>query len=528
MKTIYKNGTIYTANSEAPFVEALVVDGERIAFAGDLVTAEAQVSADANVVDLAGRMLMPGIHDAHTHLMMSGLKHLYEYRLTPFADAEAITRELLAAHSPSPDGDACCDWVVGGEVFPPSEDNEEHRLTRKQLDKVFPDDPVYLHDYSCHHGVVNSKALELAGIEETDEFGHGGLYRRDEDGRLTGELIEEATWKVLNARPLHSPETYRDAVEWAMGQCHKFGVTSVQEASAAKPTLQAFRDLERDGKLKLNVAAHLVWRNEGFGMGTKEELDELLQDHESWASTHVDTRFVKIWTDGAPLLPIETHSPLMAEGEVDGSWLLVSEVDLAEVVGRFDASGRTVKIHCAGAGAVRSCIRAIEKVRAINGPGQMHEVAHAGFVADEDYERFQEANVTAEMSPALWHVPEYGLGEGFKFEKMLRHGIRMTIGTDWLISPTPNLFPGIQGAVQHATHPINLETALEAVTRVGAEAVGQKHKRGTLQRGKSADFIVLDRDLFSIATDEVGDTVVTETFVEGERVYEASFDNMKA
>ena len=516
MSRIFFNGTIFTADRDEPFVEALVSDGETIVYVGTAADAFAAAGADAEAVDLEGRMLMPGIHDAHTHLLASGVKYLYETRLPPFASADRVVATLAASPASTP-GVECCAWHVGGEVFPPAAGDLP--LTRSQLDEAYPDQPVYLFDYSIHHGVANSTALELAAIDEDAEFGHGGVYRRDGSGRLTGELIEEATWKVLHAIPDRTAEEYRSALRWAISVCHQFGITSVQEASASRQALDAYRDLDDAGELDLHVAAHLVWRNEGFGMGTAAELDAHLANAEQWRTRHLDPGFVKIWIDGAPLPPVPTHATLDENGRVDGSWLLVAEDALADILTTFDAAGRTVKVHCAGEGAVRTCLNALKTVRSRNGAGVPHEVAHAGFVADDDFARFTEVDATAEMSPALWHIPEYGLGAGFHFARMVRGGVRMTIGSDWIITPNPNLFPGIQGAVQHATQPIDLRTALEAVTRVGAEAVGRAHHRGTLGVGKSADFILLDRDLFAVDDDQIGDAVVLETYVEGRRVY---------
>ncbi|MFV0434603.1 MAG: amidohydrolase [Leucobacter sp.] len=517
MIKLYRNGRIYTADPDRPFVEALVVEGETILYAGDLAPAGEIAGEDAEVFDLAGRMLMPGLHDAHTHLLASGLKFTHELRLTPFAEPNQAVRELLAAHAPTTGEDACCDWIVGGEVC--SASDAPDRLTRQQLDEAYPENPVFLYDYSIHHGVVNTRALEAAGIGESDESGHGGLYRRDEHGNLTGELIEEATWRVLRKIPDAESDVYRRAVAWAVGMCHRFGITSVQEASASPQALRAFRELEEDGALQLHIAAHLVWRNEGFGMATRAELDELLADHERWASRHVDTGFVKVWIDGAPLPPVPTHAALQPDDTVDETWLLVQEDELCEMVKKFDRDGRTVKIHCAGDGAVRIALNAVARVREENGPGQPHEIAHAGFVSEADYPRLAPLNVTAEMSPALWHVPEFGLSHAFWFSRMRDEGVRMTIGSDWIITPDPNLFPGIQGAVEHVSHPIPLEVALDTVTRAGAAATGKSDVRGTLTAGKNADYIILDRDLFGVATDQIGGAVVLQTFVEGECVH---------
>ena len=516
MTTLFRNGRIFTAETERPFVEAIVVDGGEIVFSGSAEEAASIAGADAEIVDLSGRMLMPGMHDAHTHLLFSGLKYLYETRLPAHAGPAQIV-PAPQAHRPHVGGDPSS-WHVGGEVFPPAITGEP-ALTRTHLDEAYPDDPVYLYDYSIHHGVANSRALELAGIEDGDEFGHGGVYVRDEHGRLTGELVEEASWKVLRQIPDRPDDEYLDAVRWAVAMCHRFGITSVQEASASEQALRAYAALDAADELDLHVAAHLVWRAEGFGMASGERLDELLAHHSRWASRYVDPGFVKIWIDGAPLPPHSTHSTLDADGRVDESWLLVPQQELARVVSRFDAEGRSVKIHCAGDGAVRVCLDAIEQVRAANGPGVVHEVPHAGFVSDTDFPRFAALDVTAEMSPALWHVPEYGLGAAFHFQRMLDHGARMTIGSDWIITPDPNLLPARRGPTTQGPYPPSRQQAREGVPRVGAEAVGRAADRGTLSAGKRADLVILDRDLFGVDEDEIGGAQVVETFVGGKSVY---------
>lgn len=520
MSTVYTNGRIYTADPHAPFAEAIVIDGKRVAFVGGATEATAIAGPDATAVDLAGRMLMPGIHDSHIHLLFGGLKFLYEDRVSVGAGGEQIVQELLELHSPHASSTHSHDefpWIVGGDVSPPADGTE--RLTRKHLDDAFPDTPVYLYDYSIHHGVANSKALDAAGITEDAEDMPGGMFLRDEERRLTGELIEKAGWSVRQAIPPRTQEVYRNAMKWAIDNCLKYGITSVQEASASRPELEALRALEQEGELKLRVDAHLVWRNQGFGMGTDEELDALLDDAPAWASEHVDTNFVKVWLDGAPMPPVSTVAGLREDGSVDTDWLLVQEDELLDMLRRFDAAGRTVKIHCAAEGATRTALDAIERLRAENPDGTMHELAHAAFVTDSDMVRLAPLNVTAEMSPAVWHLDAFGMAHKFAFRSMLDHGVRMVLGSDWINTPDPNLFPAIQGTVQHATSPIDLHSALAAVTRVPAESRGKLGDRGTLAAGKVADYLVLDRDLFAVPVDEIGATVVLQTYIDGELVH---------
>ncbi len=513
-KTLYRNGRIYTAAGDRPFADALVVEGDRILAVGD-ESATRSAAEGARVVDLAGRMVMPGVHDAHSHLMMSGLRANVQCRLTPFATPDQVVEELQEFYRER--GPVYGDWIVGGEVYPPPEGVE--RLTRRQLDLAFPDTPIYLWDWGYHCALANTEALRRAGIGEDDEHGSRGIFLRDESGRLTGELIETATWRVLRAIPDPSREVCREVTQWALDVCHEFGITSVQEASANRLSLQALRDLEEAGELKSHVATHIVWRMDGLSMASADEMEALIEESDRWASRHVSTGFVKIFMDGGSLPPVPSHSDLTEDAEIDRTWIMHDHDELVEALRRFDAAGRRVKLHCAGDGSMRACIDAIERVRELNGPGQTHETAHTRLVHADDFPRMSALNIGAEMSPALWQVPEYGLGEFFHFSEVLRHGIRMTVGSDWILPPNPNLFPGIQGMVQHKTHAVGLADALAAVTRVGAEAVGHGAERGTLEPGKLADYIILDRDLFAVDADEIGSVVVLETVVEGESVF---------
>ena len=520
MSTVFLNGEIYTGNRNQPWAEALLVRNGKIEAVGTGTDVLAAAGPGPEVVDLQGRMVMPGIHDAHLHLLFSGLKFKYEARLSPDADAETIITELKSCSCAGPKDKHGNQWIIGGEFVPA---NFTHGVDNTLLNEAFPDTPVYLYDYSIHHGLANAKALELAGLatDQAQENPGGRLVRDSTTGRLTGELVEQATWPVQSAIPDYPQEVYLDAVRWAVSRCHEFGITSVQEASASPQALAALRTLDTDGELKLRVAAHLVWREEGFGMATAAELEALIRDRRSWASPHVDTSFIKIWLDGAPLPPHYTQSDLL-EDEIDDSKILVPQDELVEALAKFDADGLQVKIHCAGEGAIRAALDAIEHVRRINGTdGPTHELAHAGFISEADYSRLAGLDVVAEMSPALWHIPEFGLQDGFRFKSVLAHQGKLTVGSDWIVLPSPNLFPGIQGMIEHGQESVDLATALEAVTLAGAKAVGKEDIQGTLETGKSADFIVLDRNLFTIPTSEIGATVVGMTVFEGDIVYQA-------
>lgn len=522
----YVNGHVFTAERDHPWAEAMLVENGRFMAVG---TNEQiiKMSGDAPVEDLAGRMVMPGIHDAHIHLLFSGLKFRSECRLRENANASEIIEDICTCEACL--GGKLGGWIVGGEFNPNV--FEPGTLDRSFLDEAFPDTPVFLYEYTIHHGLANSKALELAGIDASTPNPWGGEYvRREGSDELTGVMIERATWPVQRAIPRYSPDTYRDALQWAIAVTHKMGITSVQEASASHIELELLNQLDAEGALNLHVAAHLVWQEEGFGGGvSSEELDRLIADRANYVSEHVRTNFVKCWLDGAPLPPFFTEAGLDPQtGQAATSKLLIPEDELVQALAGFDRAGLSLKIHCAGEGSVRAALNAVERVRRENGPdGPRHEVAHTTFFHPDDLKRFAANNVVAEMSPAIWHLegPEFaGLAEGYKFASLYHAGTHVTIGSDWIITPDPNLFPALQGVIERGKESVDLTTALEMMTIAGARAVGRDDQIGSIRAGKSADFIVLDRDLFAVPLGEVGGTKVLRTVFEGRTVFDRALE----
>lgn len=521
MAIAFVNGSIYTVEPSTPWAEAALIDDGVFTVVGSDAEVRAAAPSDTEFVDLGGRMAMPGLHDAHTHLLFSGLKFRYEARLTPGGTADEIVNDLHNCRCAELVDDGEEAWIVGGEFVPG--DFANGKPDREFLDEAFPDQPVFLYDYTIHHALVNSAALRRAGLSSYSAEPDGGrLIRRDGSGELTGELVEQARWPVMRAMPDYRAEIYRDAVAWAASVCHQHGITSVQEASASPQALTAYRDLDMAGALNLHVAAHLVWREEGFGMADTAQLDRTIADRAAFASTHLDTNRIKIWLDGAPLPPHLTQADLDPSGNVDDTNILVPADQLTQVTAGFDAAGLSVKIHCAGEGSVRAALDAFESVRQANGEGgPAHEIAHCTFIHDDDYKRFGQLDVVAEMSPAIWHIPEYGLDDGFKFRTVLDSGATMTVGSDWIITPNPNLFPGLQGMLQRGAESVELDAALRLMTAGGAAAVGRADAGGTIAVGKTADLIVLDRNLFQIPVDEIGTTQVLRTVFEGVTVFDA-------
>lgn len=517
----FVNGRIYTVDATRPWVEALLVRDGRIAAAGDTAAIRAEAGDAAEVVDLDGRFVMPGIHDAHSHMLFSGLKHRFDCRLSPTARAEDFGQELCDCVACS--SGKLSDWVIGGDFNPLL--SEEGTLDREQLDRFFPDRPVYLHDYTLHHGLANSKALELAGIDATTPDPQGGLIvRRPGSTEPTGELVERATWKIFNVMPERDPDVYMEAMRWAVTTASRFGVTSVQEASATRPELAVLKQLDDEDALPLRVATHIPWREEHFGMAPTAELDRLIADRQRYAGGCVNPNFVKVFMDGSPLGPHFTEARLdPRSGKPQPDKILISREDLAAALIEWDRQGITAKIHCTGDAAVQVTLDAIADMRAASDHGTIQEISHCCFIAPDDLDRFTALNVTAEMSPPIWFgdIPELAefRDRGYPIGALDRRGARLTVGSDWIFLPEPNLFPALGGLLERPDQSVTLDKAIAMMTLNGATAVGLEDETGSLEVGKSADFIVLDQNPFEIAREAIADTRVLATIFRGRTVH---------
>ena len=517
---IYINGRIYTVDTDRPWAEALALrDGKFLAVGsnGDITTL---ASDDTESIDLNGRMVMPGLHDAHVHLEIGGITQAHECTLSEGANQQQIVEILSSCESLRPGG-----WITSSAIIPfifP-----DTRMTNDFLNEAFPDTPVFLTDYSFHHGLANDKALELAGIDDDTPSPAGGIVMRDPTtGRATGELVETATALVYKVLPPYDDETYVEALRHSIRLNNSLGVTSVQETSANRRILDILNRLDTDGGLSLNVATHIVWRNESFSGSTAPELAAMRSDAADYATRHVHTDFVKLWIDGAPLAPNITVAGLDEKGDIDQEWLLYTQEELNRIIASVDARGVSAKMHVAAAGSARAALNAIEYARSANGDsGPMHELVHAADVHDDDIARMQALGAIAEMSPAVWYIVMAGSDEppdSWDFDAMKEAGVTVTIGTDTLYHA--ELFPALEGILTRPDSTIDLTWGLEALTINGARVTRLDDRIGSIEEGKDANFIILDRNLFEIPVEEIGETRVLRTIFEGEVVHHSGQD----
>ncbi len=518
--SVYLNGRIYTVDESQPWAEAIAVLGDRIAFVGSNEAAGAFIGPATRTVDLEHRMVMPGIHDAHTHFLWASMLQKYGCKLQDEETVDSIVTELKQCAK----GRNKSEWLVAGPYtytfFP---DNKPHR---KWLDQAFPDTPVYIREYSFHQVLLNTRALQVAGIDKTTPNPDRGEIVKDENGELTGELVEEAVLLAQRFLPAEAAQQQLEALRWAVKINSQYGITSVQEAATSLAALRGLNTLDRGNELTLAVAAHLTWGSPRFGEVPNVDLEALINDRAKYQTQHVRTDFVKMTLDGVPIPPYFTEAGIDDHCNVNLSHILIPPGKLNEMVTRFDRAGIKVKMHVTGAGAARVALDAIEAARKANPQSSVrHDLAHTNIITTQDLPRFKKLNAAGEMSPAVWQLFGRTLGNppqpAWQFKTLLDHGVLMTVGSDWVVAPTPNPFPGLQGMLLRGEESVDLASALRMLTINGAISLGWEKTQGSIERGKLANFIMLDRNLFEVPATAVAETRVLRTVFEGRVVYEA-------
>ncbi|KAH8896453.1 hypothetical protein GQ53DRAFT_714130 [Thozetella sp. PMI_491] len=500
----YFNGRVFTSNEQFPWAEGFIVSDTGVF---EFVGSDEEVLSRASKrhlvkFDLRQKFIMPGIHDAHSHMYVAGSKDLSEAGLALQKNDTQIAQKLVEGHCSCAYTGVRQDWVLGGAYL--SMNFPDDTPDRVHLDQLWPDQPVLLREFSGHKILLNSVALKRLNIDDSIADPPGGSYVRREDGTLTGEVFESATDDVWRGLPIPPLAQVKRALSHAISICHRYGITSVQEASASTIHLHALRELESENRLDLDVYSHVMCAPGALVAEAEESLAALIDVAEGFRSKHLNPQFVKFMLDGTPL---------------------------------YDSRGMTCKIHATGQGSVRMALDVLEKVRALNEKGPRHEIAHCNSVHDDDVPRFAALNVTAEMSPAIFHIGMFEdmphLGK-WDFSGMLAANALVTIGSDWLVVPNPNLFPCVAGLAEEIGAQRSADDGLTNIqrgsrillrimTRSGAEAVGSQHRAGSIEVGKKANFIAVDRDL---SEGHFSEASVLRTWFEGRVVYSARNDGV--
>ena len=508
---VLHDAAIYTENDKQPSASVLVIHDGRIAYVGDEAGAQPYMKGE-RVVDLHGAMVLPGFHDAHIH-PMSGAMRLLQCDLgkaESLKDVETAVRADAAAKPVHP-------WVFCNGIA----DALGAKLTRQMLDAWSPDKPAFIRNFSGFIGWANSKALAAAGL----------------DAKGSGALKGDDVSTVRHQVPPPSEAEYREALRRATRMANSFGITSLFDAAATPPMLEAYHHADLAGELNVRVtAAQLVDPDQGLA-----QVDTMVQRREAVRGKRFKADAAKIFLDGeisehtATLLAPYADTP-------DSRGPVIPQDQLDALVQKLDAAGFLIHMHAMGDGAVRAGLDSLEYAMQKDGPADRRDqIAHLNVVDPQDIPRFGKLGIAANFS-AIWFAVDDPasaptlalLGPErsryvFPIASIAATGGRLTGGSDW---PQPSMSPldYIQYAVTRqpldgskpALQPeqrITVAQAIAAYTKDAAWAVRDDPLDGTLEVGKAADIVVLDRNLFKMNVMSIHETRVLLTLLDGEPVY---------
>jgi len=534
---IYKNGAIYTVNPQQPWVEALVIKDGIIEFVGSTTEASEFVVAGSEVIDLEGKMVMPGFHDVHIHPLESGSDNNHFVLDTEDNNPENFIHEIKQAANKFPNEE----WLIGyGHDIESL--LEAKRNPIEILDEAVSDRPVIIMEQTSHSMWVNSKALELAGFNKQTIDPVGGVIMKDEfSAEPNGILIDNAGNMVMDlAMAPTSQRLQRDydgLVGYTLPELAKNGITSIADARAywKRDHHKTWQLVEENNELSARVVLGLWAYPEDDDIAQIATLKSLYSNDDNRL---LRLNQIKLYSDG---ITDNTTAAMHTPYEFDMLGLAgnrglnyFSQERLEEYISALETEGFDFHIHAIGERGIHESLNAIEASGSDIG---RHRITHVEVLNPSDYTRFEELNVTADCqvageftNPEHWEeVADFIGAEKAKnlvpLKNLHEAGARVTLSSDWSVSPL-NPFIGLQNAVTRAPQNLSLEEAIKSYTINSAYVMRQENKVGSIEVGKEADIVVLDQNVFEVDIENIKNTKVLQTLLSGEEVYRApSFKN---
>lgn len=543
---VYIGGNLYTLNAQLPRATALAVRAGRVAAVGTDAEILALANADTPRHDLCGRTVLPGLIDAHGHLLGLGRFGLGKLDLSSAHDFDALCAMVARAAEIAKPGE----WILGGRWDHESWPGKQ-LPTNIKLSELLPNTPVWLKRVDGHAGIANAAALAKAGVTREMQAPPGGEILRDQRGEPTGVLVDRAMELIERHLPDAAGETAAALLK-AQELCFAAGLTGVHDAGVSPDEIAIYEQLVQAGALKLRV----------YAMVNGADAPGYFARHAPFSGERLSVRAAKLYADGALgsrgawLLAPYADRPTGDDGRPFTGLVLTPPDELRSMAADGLRRGYQVCVHAIGDAANRAVLDAVEQAaggaREGQSPGptsrslvvpadHRFRIEHAQFVAPADMPRFARLGVIASMQPThctsdmRWAAERLGpkrLAGAYAWKSLLDSGARLCGGSDFPVeSHVPWL--GIHAAVTRQTiagdppggwraaECLTREQAVRLFTTDAAYAGFAEKQQGQLSSGFLADFIVLDRDVFTCAASEIPTTKVLRTVVNGETVYAA-------
>ncbi len=534
---VFRNGGVYTVDAQRSWAQSVAVDDGRIVYVGADSDVAPLVGAKTQSIDLTGKMLLPGLHDSHVHPPL-GMILQPLCRLDDATTLEEILQALGACASESSD-----EWVLAfgwrSSIFLP-----EIAPHKAHLDRIVPDRPAVLIAKDMHTFWLNSQALDAVGITtETPTPAGGEILRDRETGEPSGALRDFAVDSVVKTIPRPGPIESVRRLRATLHEMNRYGYTSLMEARLEDRTMAwGYRVLELLGMLDARVSlAILLDPRKGFS-----QIEEIRGIRDDFSTRRIDARIVKIFVDGGTA--VRSAESLPYAGGAPSAEPYIDAAALSRYVGELDQEDFAVHLHTLGDRATGIALDAIQAARRGKpSGGPRHTITHLVHPNPDDIRRFRELDVIANISP-YWAFPnEWSasfppiLGPEraasmYPFRALADAGARLSAGSDYPFTPL-NPFLAIEVGMTRRDpenpesaplvpdQALTLEELLAAYTIQAAYQLHQEHLTGSIEVGKAADLVLLDRNLFETPQHRISETEVLMTLLDGEVVYRTGSDS---
>ena len=512
---VLTGGRIFCGLNEG-FVEAIAVASDRVIATGTAAAMAELAGPKTRVIDLAGRVAIPGLNDAHMHLLPLGLS-MSEINLRPESGAGSIAEILRRVAERAKDAKPG-EWIKG-RGYDHNELTERRHPTAEELDRVAPNNPVCLTRTCGHVAIINTAAMRAAGIGHNTPSPDGGLIER-RDNRLTGLLAERALRLIVEASPRPGKDELRDAIDRASRFMLSQGFTSVMDAAvgmvAGMDEIAAYEQMASDGTLPLRVWICVYGNSDGIG-------------EEAHAAGYRFGREVgrlrygamKVFGDGSAggLTAAMSEPYLVGDPDNRGIFCYTDE-QMHDYLARYHGQGYQLAIHAIGDAAIEQVLSGIEKAGTPDNPvlGRRHRIEHCGFLSDSQIARMAAAGIDPVPQPVCMY--EFGdlyltnLGQArteiaYPMRKWFDAGLHPAASSDAPVSttdPFKNLFTmttrmSNRHTVLGEAERLSMEEAVHAYTYFGAYTQFAEDRVGRLVPGQLADIEVLSQDIFACTAD---------------------------
>lgn len=527
---IIRSNAIFDSIHEKPFDGFVATKGNRILQVGKAEEMEPFVDAHTVIYQYEDKLVMAGFHDSHTHLLMAGMFKSYVNLVEAKSEEEAV--EMVHASVDREKGET--GWIIGFSWYHVFWDNKK-LPTKHSLDAYFPDRPVFLLNAEAHGAWVNSKALELAGITNETPNPMGGEIQRDENGEATGFLYEAATGLVSKYALEFTDEKERELIRAFMDSAKEIGITSVNDVQpyfhGNMGNLQVYSDLDKANALTVRIHA---------APDLLGDLDQVVSWGEAYNSEKLKVDMVKQFLDGVST----THTALVLEEYTDapGNFgiSLTDTESIKQAVPEAHKRGLSVKLHSCGDQSARMALDYYENAISMYGKNQCrHAIEHVEMIAEIDIPRFGELGVIPSVQPehlALTQKFEenpYPITLGkersdrtWPNKSLYNSAGVLAIGSDCPVvdnNPFLEIYRAVtrlhnDGKPEGGWNPsekLSMFEILRSYTYGSAYGVRREKELGTLEAGKFADIVVIDRNLFTVPEDEILESTVLMTMMDG-------------